>query len=84
MSYADAKLAEIDRNLEMFLQLLPSLVAEHKGEYALLRRGAVVEYHQSAPDAQIAGNRRFADRMFSIQQITDEAVELRRYSYAVR
>jgi hypothetical protein len=84
MSYADAKLAEIDRNLEGFLQLLPSLMAEHKGQYALLRHGAVVGYHQSAIDAQIAGNRQFEDRMFSIQQITDEAVELGWYSYAVR
>ena len=84
MSHADAKLAEIDRNLERFLQLLPSLLAEHDGQYALLRHGAVVEYHTCALDAQIAGNRRFEDRMFSIQQVANVPAELGHYSYAVR
>jgi len=85
MSYsAQAKLAEIDGNLEQFLRQLPSLMAEHEGEYALLRRGAIVDYYPSAIDAQIAGNQRFEDCMFSIQQVARVVAELGRYSYAVR
>jgi hypothetical protein len=85
MSYtAQTKLAEIDRNLEQFLEQLPSLMAEHKGEYALLRAGKVVAYFGSAIDAQIAGNRRFHDRLFSIQQVSDVPAELGRFSYAIR
>ena len=84
MSYSNAKLAEIDRNLERFLQILPSLMADHEGEYALLRHAVVVGYYPSAIDAQIAGNQRFEDRMFSIQQVATAAAELGRYTHAVR
>jgi hypothetical protein len=63
----ETKLAEIDRNLEWFLEQLPSLVTTHLGEWALLRRRTVVGFHQSALDAQIAGNQQFEDGRFSIQ-----------------
>jgi hypothetical protein len=78
-----AKLTEIDRNLEMFLQLLPSIMNEHEGQYALLRHQALVGYYPSAIDAQIAGNQQFSDRLFSIQEVTEAIAELGHYSYAV-
>ncbi len=79
-----AKTAEIDRNLDQFLRVLPSLISEHKGQYVLLRHGAVLEFFASALDAQIAGNQRFEDEVFSIQHVTEMPEELGYFSYALR
>ena len=51
----------IDRDLERFLTILPASLADHAGEYALLRHAEVVSFFPSALDAQIAGNRWFDD-----------------------
>lgn len=78
-----SKSDEIDRNLEKFLEILPQLSRDHLGKWALLRRGSVVGFYQSAMDAQIAGNVEFDDEMFSIQPVTTEPEELGYFSYAV-
>jgi len=83
MSDAVAKLAEIDRNLAVFQQLLPDLVLQHPDEYVLMRHGEVLDYFPEAIDAQIAGNQRFPDLMFSIQRITDLPEQLGCFSHAV-
>jgi len=77
------KLAEIDRNRERFLTLLPSMMAEHAGQYVLLRKQEVIAYYDSAMDAQIAGNQQFSDRIFSIQQVREVAEELGHFAYAI-
>lgn len=79
----DAKLAEIDANLEQFLRVLPSLMAEHEGEYALLRHRRIIEFYDSAIDAQIAGNQKFEDSLFSIQKVKEVAEELGHFAHAV-
>jgi len=78
-----AKLAEIDSNLQRFLELLPALLLEHRGEYVLMRRKAIIGYFQSAIDAQTAGNQQFGfgDRLFSIQRVDEHAEELGYCSY---
>jgi len=74
---------ELDLNWERFLELLPGLKAEHEGQFALLRHGEIVGFFRSAIDAQIAGNQRFEDGIFSFQIVSDEAEELGFYSYAL-
>ena len=74
---------EIDRNLERFLKVLPELVSEHEGQYALLRHGVILAFFDSALDAQIAGNQRFDDQIFSIQCVKETAEELGYFSYAI-
>ena len=78
-----AKLAEIDGNLQQFLRQLPSLMVEHEGKHALLRHGRIVNYYESAIDAQIAGNLQFGDGLFSIQQVKEVAEELGHFAYAI-
>ena len=78
-----AKSAEIDRNLGRFLELLPDLMREHEGEYASLRDTAILGFYDSAINAQIAGNQRFSDHIFSIQQVKDTAEELGYLAYAL-
>jgi broad specificity phosphatase PhoE len=79
----ETKLAEIDRNLAVFLRVLPSILEAHSGQYALLHHGEIMEYFPSALDAQIAGNQRYQPSGFSIQQVTREPAELGFYAYAV-
>jgi hypothetical protein len=78
------KTAEIERNFNHFIQLLPSLMAEHEGEYALLRDTEIIAFYPSALDAQIAGNRRFPDHVFSIQLVKTTAEDLGYWSHALR
>ena len=79
----EAKRAEIDRNLTALLGFLPEILPDRRGQYALLRNGEIVDYFATAIDAVIAGNGRFLDRMFSVQQVTDDVIELGIMSYAL-
>jgi hypothetical protein len=77
------KSEEIDRNLKSFLGELPTLVSGHKGQYALIRHGEIKDFFDSALDAQIAGNQRYDDQLFSIQCVKDTTEELGYFSYAI-
>lgn len=81
MSYAKSE--EIDRNLERLSEILPDLMREHEGQYALMRRGEVIDFFDDALDAQIAGNKQFDDSIFSIQRVQGAAEQLGYFSYAV-
>jgi len=74
---------EIDLNLEFFLKELPGLPAALRGKYALLRHQAIVEYYDTILDALKAANSSYPDRMFSIQEVTSDAVDLGIFSHAV-
>jgi hypothetical protein len=73
---------EVDRNLFAFLPKIPSLLESHSGEYAVLRHQEVVSLHKRLRDALDEAYEKFADGMFSIQQVTDKPVELGFMSYA--
>jgi hypothetical protein len=74
---------EIDRNFEILLALLPNLMPEHEGQYALMRHGAIIGFFSDALDAQIAGNQKFDDSLFSIQCVQETVEQLGYFSYAV-
>ena len=78
-----SKIEEIDRNLEKFLAMLPSLLPQHAGQYVLMRHVAVVDFFDSALDAQIAGNQKFGDMVFSIQPVEETVEQLGYFSYAI-
>lgn len=77
-----AKRDVIARNYDAFEAMLPLLLAERRGEYALMRDGAVAGFFQSAGEAQAAGHADFGDGMFSVQKVEDKAIDLGFYSYA--
>ena len=77
------KSREIDQNLVRFMEILPTLVQDHAGKWALMRHGSVIDFYESAIYAQIAGNTTFDDKIFSIQPVKEEAEELGYYTYAV-
>lgn len=75
---------QIEDNYKTFQAQLPSLVSSHRGKFALMRHGQIVEFFDTARDAYVAGQKLFAtDRLFSVQEVTDTPVDLGFFSHAV-
>ena len=78
-----AKQAEIERNLEAFLAFLPTIPAAQKGKFAVLRNREIVGFYDTVSDAVTAAAKIYPDNIYSVQQVTDTAVNLGYYSYAM-
>lgn len=74
---------EIDQNYARFRELLPQILPGHAGEFALMRNAAIAEYFQDLGSAVRAGEQRFDDGLYSVQEITDQPVDLGFFSHAV-
>ncbi|MEI9927623.1 MAG: hypothetical protein WDN44_07845 [Sphingomonas sp.] len=74
--------AEIARNFDAFQRTLAALLPLQRNRFALLRHGSVVAFFDRPGAADAAGASRFADGLYSIQQVTDEPVELGLYANA--
>jgi hypothetical protein len=72
---------EVDRNYDVFMRMLASLLPEHRDEYALMRGGEIVGFFTRPGDANRAGVDTFADGIFSIQEVTDEPIDLGFWSH---
>ena len=75
--------SEVDRNFEAFAVILQQLLSSHRGEFALMRGGEVIEYCASEAAALAAGRHRFMDGVFSVQEVTDRPVDLGFFSHAI-
>ncbi len=67
---------EVDRNYDFFQRNLARILADHSGQYALIKSAAIVEFHQGPGEAYRAGLTKFPDRIFSIQKVTEEMDDL--------
>lgn len=72
--------AEIEANYDFFQRSLGTLLATHHGQYALLKSRSVVGFYDDPFEADVAGERAFPDKLYSIQQVTAEPVELGIYA----
>ena len=79
---ADTQQREVDRNFKQFQKLLPDLLKQHPGKYALMKDGEVVEVFDTARDAYAAGNKIYSDGLFSIQHVADASIDLGFFSHA--
>lgn len=80
---ADPAQEQVDRNYEAFVARLPALAKTHRGKFALMRDGEIVEFFDTPRDAYIAGCSLYkADRLFSIQEIVETPVDLGFFSHA--
>jgi hypothetical protein len=77
------KQQEVRTNFDVFMQQLPNLLAAHKGKFALMRHGQIVEFFDTPGDANRAGAKLFVDGLFSIQQVTESPIDLGFFSHAV-
>jgi hypothetical protein len=80
MDHARQKL-EVDRNYDQFMRMLGSLLPEHRDELALMREGRVVGFYQTPKQALRAATEMFPDGIFSIQEVTDEPIDLGFWSH---
>ena len=80
MDQARQKL-EVDRNYDAFVRTLRTILPRHRGQYALMRDGKIVGYFDRPGAANITGCERFEDGVFSIQEVTDEPIDLGFWSH---
>lgn len=73
---------EIDANFDAFQRSLRNNLARHRGEFALLYRGQIVDFFENPGAALLAGKKRFSDAPFSIQEVSDEPIDLGIWSHA--
>ena len=73
---------EIDRNFDYFQRHLSKFIDDYRGKFALLRSGNVIDFHESVLEAEKKGENEFPDGVFSIQEVTDEPVDLGFFTHA--
>lgn len=80
---ADDLRAEVDHNYDFFQRNLSRYLGDQAGKYALIKSAEVVEFFDGPGEAYRSGLARFPDKLFSVQQVSSEPVELGFYSVAV-
>ena len=76
LSRSDRQADEVDRNYEAFERMLPDILAAHRDQYALMKGREIVGFYDKPVDALKAGATLFGDGIFSIQEVTDEPIDL--------
>ena len=72
---------EVDRNYDVFTRALGGIVHEHRDQFALMRDGVIVAYFDKPGDAYREGASQYGDMIFSIQEVTDEPIDLGFWSH---
>lgn len=72
---------EVDRNYDAFMRLLGSLLPERRNQWALMRDGKIIAFFDKPGDANRTGMEMFPDEIFSIQEVTDEPIDLGFWSH---
>jgi hypothetical protein len=72
---------EVDENYDFFQRHLNDYLAGHRGEYALLKNRTLVGFFAQPVEALDAALGQFADGVFSIQEVTDEPIDLGFFSH---
>ncbi len=73
---------EVDRNYDAFTRVLGDILEDHRDQLALMRDGNIVGYFNTPREALFAATERFPDGVFSIQEVTDEPIDLGFWSHA--
>ena len=74
---------EVEENYEAFVKMLPSLLLTHRDQYALLKDKKVLAYFSTSGDARTAAESFIPDKIYSIQKVTDLAIDLGYFSHAL-
>lgn len=73
---------EIRSNFKAFEKKLPDIIEAHRGKFALMRHGEIVEYFDTARDAYLFGRKQYEDGLFSIQEVIQAPIDLGWFSRA--
>ena len=79
--YAERQREEVDRNYDAFMRILGSILPDHRDQLALMRDGRIIGYYETPRAALEAASERFPDGVFSIQEVTDEPIDLGFWSH---
>lgn len=74
---------EVDANFDVFRQILPSIIRDNRDKYALMKDGKILGFYSSPLDARVAAETFIADKVYSIQHVTDQSINLGYFTYAV-
>lgn len=72
---------EVDQNYDAFSRMLGTLLPQHRDQLALMRDGEVVGFYTTPREALEAATQKFSDGIFSIQEVTDEPIDLGFWSH---
>ena len=72
---------EVDANYRAFKALEDELPHELDGQYALMRRGKIIDYFPDAVSAYKAGLARYPDRRFSMQEVRAKPLDFGWFSH---
>lgn len=74
---------EIELNYKAFKAMLPKLLPEKRGKFALMQAKNIVGIFDTAGDAYFAGKKIYSKRPFSVQEIIDMPADLGFYSHVL-
>ena len=80
---ADASREQVESNYAAFRAMLPSILPLHRNKYALMKDGEVIGFYSSLDDAYVTARQFLKDQPFSVQLVTDAAVDLGFFSHAI-
>lgn len=72
---------EVDRNYDYFQRNLAQFMRDHAGEYAVLKAKKVIEFFERPGEAYRYAMETIPDGIFSIQEVTDEPIDLGFFSH---
>ena len=81
---SEAQAVEVDTNYDAFVRMLSSLLPEHRDRWALMRHGEVVQTFDRVGQAFDEGRSRYREDVFSIQEVTDEPIDLGFWSHVAQ
>ena len=73
---------EVSRNFQEFQKLPPAILESQRGKIALMRDGEIVAFFNTRLQARAAGDARYSDGIWSIQEVTDEVIDVGFVSHA--
>ncbi len=73
----------VDKNYAAFRKQLPRLLETHPGQFALLRDEQIIDFFGTAREAAAYAQSNFDDELYSVQEVTDTAIDLGWFSHAV-
>ncbi len=71
---------EVDRNYKAFKKMLSDLIKSDEGRFALLHDSGLIACFDTNRDAQLAGMKLLEGKRYSVQKITNRAVDLGYFS----
>lgn len=73
----------IETNYKAFKQMLPKLLPEKRGKFALMHERELVGVFDTAGDAYLAGQKMYIEHPFSVQEIIDIPADLGFHSHVL-